>query len=751
MKKLLAFVLFVAVVCSIMVVVPANFAATPAKALVMPNVTGNSEGEYYLPSDSGDVKVTAAWIPSSYSQRPCVTQTQKYLVIHNTGNYASTASAKSHHSWLTGTNLGSGSIQSFHYVCGSDGIYQLIPENERAYHTGTNSNSSGTYDSVALDVKNSNAIGIEICVNGFPATASFSGEQWNTDAMYSWYTDYFATRTDYAAVLAASVLVRNGFDPNTRCVQHYSVNGKNCPMQMRYVFGTAGTSGYSGGTNSGHFTKMGTYYTIFWNKMMAYYEAFKDNSTYSNAVESPVKVSASNKQAVGSAVTYAYSDTVANEFTLNGWSDHSVGISKIQYKVGANGTLYNLPTQARTDISSTAVGYNGVVSYEGWGGGTHNLFIVGTTTAGKTYNIAQIPITLTDSKAPVISDVKVTNVDATGYTVSCKVVDNSGAVASVQFPTWTTVNGQDDIVWLDGKVSGTTASVRVPVSSFNNAVGNYDTHIYATDGSGNKSDCAIAPTTAVPSFGGYPTDGTAYIPVYAVNGSTNVENSTVLTSASGAFSGVYWGAVKLTSLGDNVYEVAAIYKSGSKNVSVSGNDVILAVYEGLNFYSTLIALQVGDQLAGFGVNPESGVCLDKAYFAEAKIFRLSSDSTYSLDSENLNVDKPSQTAATVASQFMCEVSIVGADGTALESNALVGTGCKIQEKDGTGAVINEVIAVVIGDADGDGLSNTTDAATVKLHVKSLAALSKESREAVDFNGDGTICSVDYLRLKLSMK
>lgn len=751
MKKLLAFVLFVAVVCSIMVVVPANFAATPAKALVMPNVTGNSEGEYYLPSDSGDVKVTAAWIPSSYSQRPCVTQTQKYLVIHNTGNYASTASAKSHHSWLTGTNLGSGSIQSFHYVCGSDGIYQLIPEKERAYHTGTNSNSSGTYDSVALDVKNSNAIGIEICVNGFPATASFSGEQWNTDAMYSWYTDYFATRTDYAAVLAASVLVRNGFDPNTRCVQHYSVNGKNCPMQMRYIFGTSGTSGYSGGTNTGHFTKMGTYYTIFWNKMMAYYEAFKDNSTYTNTVEAPVSLTASNKQINGTAVTFAYSDTAANEFTLKGWSDHSVGIAKIQYKVGPEGTLHDLATAKRTDVSSTAVGFNDVISYEGWGGGTHNLFIVGTTTAGKIYNIAQIPVTLTDTVAPVVSDVKVTNVDATGYTVTCKVVDNSGAVASVQFPTWTTVNGQDDIVWLEGKISGTTASMRIPISSFANASGQYDTHIYATDGAGNKSECAIVPTVTVPAFSGYPTDGTPYIPVYEINGSTNVENSTVWTSANGTFTSVYWGVAVLKSLGDNVYEVSAIYASGSKSVAVSGDDIIIAVYEGLAIYSDLIALQVGDQLAGFGVNASSGVCLTNAYFAEAKIFRLNTDSEYALDNENLSIDQTAQSAETVVSQFMCEVTVIGIDGAALGATELVGTGCKVQEKDADGKVVNEVVVVVLGDLNGDGISNSSDVAVLRQHIRSTVALGDANNKASDLFDDGKVNTIDYIKLKLSLK
>lgn len=49
-----------------------------------------------------------------------------------------------------------------------------------------------------------------------------------------------------------------------------------------------------------------------------------------------------------------------------------------------------------------------------------------------------------DTTAPVISDCKVTNVTSSGYTVSCKVTDNTG-VDRVQFPTWTSYQGQDDI------------------------------------------------------------------------------------------------------------------------------------------------------------------------------------------------------------------------------------------------------------------------------------------------------------------
>lgn len=86
---------------------------------------------------------------------------------------------------------------------------------------------------------------------------------------------------------------------------------------------------------------------------------------------------------------------------------------------------------------------------------------------------------------PVISDVKVTDISPSGYTVSCTVVDD--AIDYVQFPTWTVANSQDDIKWYKGTINGTTASIRVNTSKHNGELGTYATHIYAYDKSGNSS------------------------------------------------------------------------------------------------------------------------------------------------------------------------------------------------------------------------------------------------------------------------
>ncbi len=90
-----------------------------------------------------------------------------------------------------------------------------------------------------------------------------------------------------------------------------------------------------------------------------------------------------------------------------------------------------------------------------------------------------------DKTEPIISEVTVTDISSTGYTVTCKVTDNWG-IDKVAFPTWTENNGQDDINpnWgMEdlGTKNGDTYTFRVNTSKHNNELGGYSTHIYAFD------------------------------------------------------------------------------------------------------------------------------------------------------------------------------------------------------------------------------------------------------------------------------
>lgn len=101
-----------------------------------------------------------------------------------------------------------------------------------------------------------------------------------------------------------------------------------------------------------------------------------------------------------------------------------------------------------------------------------------------------IPIFI-DRTPPEISNIFVSDVTDTGYTVYCTVTDNTW-INRVQFPTWTAYNEQDDIVadWAtnslcSGTADGDTYMYRVNISDHNYELGEYITHIYAYDSAGN--------------------------------------------------------------------------------------------------------------------------------------------------------------------------------------------------------------------------------------------------------------------------
>ena len=102
-----------------------------------------------------------------------------------------------------------------------------------------------------------------------------------------------------------------------------------------------------------------------------------------------------------------------------------------------------------------------------------------------------------DSQNPVISNVTITNISASGYTVTCKVTDNWG-VNKVVFPSWTAEDGVDDLPddfmnTQKGTQSGSTYTFRVSAYDHGNQTGAYVTHIYAVDKGGNQTILELDP------------------------------------------------------------------------------------------------------------------------------------------------------------------------------------------------------------------------------------------------------------------
>lgn len=91
-----------------------------------------------------------------------------------------------------------------------------------------------------------------------------------------------------------------------------------------------------------------------------------------------------------------------------------------------------------------------------------------------------------DTDAPKITDVIVSNLDETGYTVSCKASDNR-AVTEIYFAIYYKNDGADSAKWYQVTPNENGVSHRVSISEFSSRSGDYCTYIYAFDKAGNYS------------------------------------------------------------------------------------------------------------------------------------------------------------------------------------------------------------------------------------------------------------------------
>lgn len=120
----------------------------------------------------------------------------QYICIHETANTTKGANAEVHARLQSNGNSRSA---SWHYTCGSDGVYQSFPDKAQCWHAGS------TY--------NNNSIGIEIAVN--------------SDGDYK-------KAVQNAADLTKSLMKKYNI-PASRVIQHNTASpwGKDCPHFMR--------------------------------------------------------------------------------------------------------------------------------------------------------------------------------------------------------------------------------------------------------------------------------------------------------------------------------------------------------------------------------------------------------------------------------------------------------------------------------------------------------------------------------------
>ena len=235
------------------------------------------------------------------------------------------------------------------------------------------------------------------------------------------------------------------------------------------------------------------------------WSAARNETIYYRSIDNAGNVSAVSSTAIKIDKTAPAAPTITNSSGGN-WTNQSVttkvtstdamsGIAKYQIKYSGTSNTWRDFDNNNSSHTSWAADRN------------ETLYFRAIDNAG---NISAESSTLIkiDKTAPTITSAEIKNVTPTGYDVYVYGVKDAGSgVNRVQFPTWTSANGQDDIQsdWVNSTAAtgtkqsdGTTWVYRVNTKAHKNESGTYYTHIYVYDNLGNSKNVSTH-TITVPS------------------------------------------------------------------------------------------------------------------------------------------------------------------------------------------------------------------------------------------------------------
>lgn len=193
----------------------------------------------------------------------------------------------------------------------------------------------------------------------------------------------------------------------------------------------------------------------------------------------------------------------------------------------------------------------------------------------------------TDTGIPAISNVALTELSVTGYTITCEVKDDV-AVTDVYFAVFPKSSGSEAAKWykqspVDGKASHT-----VEISEFSGRSGEYCTYIYAFDEAGNYSYVELN-TITVPDI------------------STIAPEFTLTVSSSGAKEkgkSIRWTASAANGSGRYMYEFS-LYKDGKIIERRRANDFSDYEYTPVDSGAYKVTVTGTDSVSGKSVTVDS--------------------------------------------------------------------------------------------------------------------------------------------------
>lgn len=178
----------------------------------------------------------------------------------------------------------------------------------------------------------------------------------------------------------------------------------------------------------------------------------------------------------------------AGKYTISAKVNDESGIDYVQFPTWTSVDGQDDITWEKGKIEGDLVTYTVDMKDHNFESGAYNTHIYAYNKQGKLAT-AILPVQTIINEAPVIKDVKVKRNNGT-YTITAVVSDDYD-LDYVQFPTWTSANGQDDITWEKGVITGNTVSYTVNIKDHNFEAGSYFTHIYAYDRAGRLTTAAV--------------------------------------------------------------------------------------------------------------------------------------------------------------------------------------------------------------------------------------------------------------------
>ncbi len=481
----------------------------------------------------------------------------------------------------------------------------------------------------------------------------------------------------------------------------------------------------------------------------------------------------------------------------------SITFDKNSYMLGDTVTVSWTPSPATSNLSHywitvfnpDGVSYIGerinksVTSYSFTppGAGTHSVKLMATPIGSVSGEGSLIDtksfVVVNDVDAPSIRNIEVSDVSATGYTITCEVSDMSG-VSQVAFPTWTEKNGQDDLLWKDGTITGSTVTFRVDAAEHNNEEGKYITHIYATDIYGNKTEghpvYAIVDRTSptIESVEVYDVDETGYSIKVTASDNYGVTRVACPTWSEANYQDdLLWKDAVLegntayfrvntadhnNELGTYVTDVYVYDAAGNRKTSnwiwthvtamasptkmVSRNGHTYTFYEVYRSWGAAKALceQLGGHLATITSAEEQEFLRNHA---DGKAFWIGAVDQYSDNQWQWVTDEmwgytawaDNQATDTKYPERYAYLTTSGEwNNTCMEMNA---------EKIGFIVEVDpDITSSEIGDVNMDGTNNMRDALMLYQAVSGKATLDITQQTLADINGDGTVNMRDALML-----